>query len=77
MTQLMQGHAAKIDTALLRSYPQETQDKLRESQPSKTIGIPADVARVVVYLAAKQAAHINGQLLFVDGGKSLFARSAV
>jgi NAD(P)-dependent dehydrogenase (short-subunit alcohol dehydrogenase family) len=66
-----------IDTALLRSYPQETQDKLRESQPSKTIGIPADVARVVVYLAAKQAAHINGQLLFVDGGKSLFARSAV
>lgn len=65
-----------IDTPLLRSYPVETQEKLRLAQPSRTIGSPADVARVAVHLASAAARNINGQLLFVDGGKSLFARPA-
>lgn len=66
-----------IDTPLLRSYPAETQEKLRQAQPSRTIGTPADIGRVAVFLASGAARSINGQLLFVDGGKSLFARPAV
>jgi 3-oxoacyl-[acyl-carrier protein] reductase len=36
--------------------------------PLRRVGYPADVARVVAFLAGPDAAFITGQTLWVDGG---------
>jgi 3-oxoacyl-[acyl-carrier protein] reductase len=36
--------------------------------PLRRVGYPADVARVVAFLASRDASFINGQTLWVDGG---------
>jgi NAD(P)-dependent dehydrogenase (short-subunit alcohol dehydrogenase family) len=65
-----------IDTPLLRAEPPSVMDKLLAAQPTGTIGEPADVAWAVLYFAGPAAAHVTGQLLYVCGGKSLYARPA-
>lgn len=41
---------------------------LEEETPLGRIGIPADVAQTIYYLASDQASFITGQVLLVDGG---------
>jgi len=62
-----------IDTPLTRSLPEETLQKLTAAQPGGRVGKPEDVAAAVAFLASPEAAFINGQVLHVDGGKSIGA----
>jgi 3-oxoacyl-[acyl-carrier protein] reductase/2-[hydroxy(phenyl)methyl]-succinyl-CoA dehydrogenase BbsD subunit len=41
--------------------------------PSGKIGEPDDIAGTVMFLADDEAGFINGQVLYVCGGRSLFS----
>ena len=60
-----------IDTPLTRKLKPETFKKLKEALPGKEAGQPEDVARAVAFLAAPESGFITGQILYVDGGRSL------
>jgi len=62
-----------IDTPLTQSLPDNVLQKLIESQPTKTIGSPEDVAQAVAFLADDKTKFITGQTIYVDGGKSIGA----
>jgi NAD(P)-dependent dehydrogenase (short-subunit alcohol dehydrogenase family) len=62
-----------IDTPMTRSLPKEIFDRLVTAQPGKAPGQPEDVAAAVGFLASDAARFINGQVLYVDGGKSVAA----
>ncbi len=62
-----------IDTPLTQKLDKEIQDKLIAAQPTKTMGKPEDVAATVSFLASPRTGFITGQLLYVDGGKSIGA----
>lgn len=64
-----------IDTPLIRSLPQKVQDNLIQAQPTPLIGEPKDIANTVLFFASEEARYITGQVLHVDGGKSLGARN--
>jgi NAD(P)-dependent dehydrogenase (short-subunit alcohol dehydrogenase family) len=62
-----------IDTDLSRSLKQEVLQRLIESQPTKQMGKPEDVANAVSFLASPVTGFITGQVIYVDGGKSIGA----
>ncbi len=62
-----------IDTPLTQKLEQTVLQKLIEAQPTKTMGKPEDVARAVSFLANSKTQFITGQLIYVDGGKSIGA----
>jgi 3-oxoacyl-[acyl-carrier protein] reductase len=63
-----------IDTPLLQAEPQEVMERLLTAQPMGTLGSPADVAHAARFLASPAARAITGQVLYVCGGKSLYAQ---
>jgi NAD(P)-dependent dehydrogenase (short-subunit alcohol dehydrogenase family) len=60
-----------IDTPLTRNLPVETYEKLVAAQPGKKAGNPDDIAHAVAFLASDESGFITGQVLHVDGGKSI------
>ncbi|MBI2966332.1 MAG: SDR family oxidoreductase [Bacteroidetes bacterium] len=62
-----------INTPMIAKLPQEVQQKLIEAQPTRTMGKPEDVAEMVSFLASGKSQFITGQLIYVDGGKSIGA----
>jgi len=63
-----------IDTPLVRSLRPDVLEKLIESQPTKTMGNPDDIASAALFLVSDEAKFITGEILHVDGGKSVGAR---
>lgn len=49
---------------------------LREQQPTGELGIPEDIAHAVSYFADPRANYVTGQLLIVDGGRSVGGTAA-
>jgi 3-oxoacyl-[acyl-carrier protein] reductase len=49
--------------------------KVADSVPVKRVGTPADVGRVVHFLAETDSGFITGQTLYICGGASLGALS--
>jgi NAD(P)-dependent dehydrogenase (short-subunit alcohol dehydrogenase family) len=66
-----------IDTPLLRAEPPEVMDRLLKAQPMGSLGSPADVAHAARVLASAAARSVTGQVLYVCGGKSLYAQPAI
>lgn len=60
-----------IETEMLRARSDTNLDALRAMQPGGTLGRPEDIAAAVVFLASAQARFVTGQVLLVDGGRSL------
>ncbi len=60
-----------IDTPLLDVLGPERLQALRDLQPGAAPGRPEDVAHAAAFLASPETCFITGQVLFVDGGKSL------
>jgi 3-oxoacyl-[acyl-carrier protein] reductase len=63
--------AGLIDTPLLRNLPPERLAAQLALQPTGRAGQPQDIAYAVSFLAAPHMDFITGQVIFVDGGKSL------
>ncbi len=66
-----------IDTPLFQALPEETKARLMQAQPGGSVGKPEDVAWAALFFASDEAAFVTGQLLYVCGGKSLYATPAV
>ena len=62
-----------IDTPLTQKLEKEVLQKLIDAQPTKAMGSPEDVANAVAFLADEGTKFITGQILYVDGGKSIGA----
>jgi 3-oxoacyl-[acyl-carrier protein] reductase len=62
-----------IDTPLLRNRDPELLERLVKSVPVGRLGQPSDVASAVAFLASSRARSITGQVLYVCGGKSVYA----
>ncbi|MCU0818992.1 MAG: SDR family oxidoreductase [Beijerinckiaceae bacterium] len=60
-----------IDTPLLQALSPERMAAQLALQPTGKAGRPADIANAVSFLAAPEMDFITGQVLLVDGGKSL------
>lgn len=62
-----------IDTPLTQALPADVQQKLLDAQPTRTIGQPEDVADAVAFLTSQRNRFVTGQVVYVDGGKSIGA----
>ncbi|MBB4018435.1 3-oxoacyl-[acyl-carrier protein] reductase [Chelatococcus caeni] len=60
-----------IETEMLRARSDTNLDALRALQPSGRLGESQDIAHAVAFLASPKAGFITGQVLIVDGGRSL------
>ena len=65
-----------IDTPLLRAEPPGVMERLLKAQPMGTLGSPADVAHAARFLAGPTVRAVTGQVLYICGGKSLYAQPA-
>ncbi len=50
----------------------EMVDGMQRGTPLRRVGLPDDIADVIVFLASDQARWLTGQLLFVGGGHRMF-----
>lgn len=53
------------------NVPADVQRRLAEANPTRRLGSPTDIARVVVFLCSDASAYVNGQVLQVDGGHQI------
>ena len=60
-----------IDTPLLGPLTPERRADLLRLQPTGRMGTPEDVADLVSYLVSPRAGFVTGQVMLIDGGKSL------
>lgn len=60
-----------VDTDMLHYMSEERQKAMLTLQLLGRIGQPEDIARAVSFLAARENTYITGQVLIVDGGRSL------
>lgn len=60
-----------VDTEMLRYMTPERQKMMLSLQLLGRIGQPEDIARAVSFLASPENRYITGQILIVDGGRSL------
>ncbi len=62
-----------IDTPLTQKLGKEVLEKLIQAQPTKAMGKPEDVASTVSFLVSEKTNFVTGQIIYVDGGKSIGA----
>jgi 3-oxoacyl-[acyl-carrier protein] reductase len=67
-----------IETAMQHATAERigtTIEQMRETVaamvPVRRSGVPADVAEVAAFFAAEESGYVTGQVLYVDGGRSL------
>jgi 3-oxoacyl-[acyl-carrier protein] reductase len=66
-----------IDTPILDGLPEERRQDLLKLQPTGRMGRPEDIANTVAFLVDDRTEFITGQVLIVDGGKSLGVSGAL
>jgi 3-oxoacyl-[acyl-carrier protein] reductase len=62
-----------IDTPLLRNREPDALARLLKSVPIGRVGTPEEVANAVAFLSSDRSRRITGQVLYVCGGKSVYA----
>ena len=60
-----------VDTRMLDDFTAPMRRSLENREPSGAAANPRTIADAVAFLCSGQAAQINGQVLIVDGGKSV------
>jgi 3-oxoacyl-[acyl-carrier protein] reductase len=64
-----------IETDMSEAVRNKAGDMIKKLIPMRRLGLPEDVARVVLFLAGPDSGYVTGQILTVDGGLSLGAVS--
>lgn len=62
-----------IDTPMTQNLPKKVLEKLIAAQPGNRMGTPDDIARAVAFLSSDDSGFITGQVIHVDGGRSIGA----
>jgi len=57
-----------VKTAMTEAMPKEVIDAAIQTIPVKRVGQPMDLAYAYLFLASKEAAFVNGEVLNVNGG---------
>lgn len=60
-----------IDTPLTQGLTKEVMKGLINAQPTRKVGKPQDIANVVSFLVSEKSNFITGQIIHVDGGRSI------
>ena len=60
-----------IKTEMTDAVPTEIMDRVVEQIPVKRLGTPAEVARVVLFLAEPESSYITGQAYSINGGLNM------
>ena len=60
-----------IETEMFDAVPGKVKEKFIRRIPLGRLGIPADVARLHLFLASDDASYMTGQTVFCDGGITL------
>jgi NAD(P)-dependent dehydrogenase (short-subunit alcohol dehydrogenase family) len=50
--------------------PKQAEEAFSQQNPSKRLGLPEEVAKLVVFLMSDDCAYVNGQIIAIDGGQS-------
>jgi 3-oxoacyl-[acyl-carrier protein] reductase len=61
-----------IETPMTSVLNESQKSRLVDEIPLGRIGVPADVAAAVVYLASDEAGWVTGTTLHVNGGIAMF-----
>lgn len=62
-----------IHTPMWDELPEKDKQFLLARQPTGKLGDPDDIAETALFLADDEAGFVSGQILYVCGGRSLFA----
>lgn len=57
-----------IQTAMTAGLPQEARSRLLTRSNLNRVGLPAEVANVIMYLASDMSSFVTGQVIRIDGG---------
>jgi 3-oxoacyl-[acyl-carrier protein] reductase len=60
-----------IETPMTAALNDKQRENLLANVPSARLGLPAEVAAAVVYLASREASYVTGQTLHVNGGMAM------
>jgi len=52
------------------SDPQAAEDEYAKANPTKRLGRPEEVGKLVVFLLSEDCSYVNGQVIAIDGGQS-------
>lgn len=52
------------------SDPKAAQTEYAKANPTKRLGLPQEVAKVVVFLLSEDCSYVSGQTIAIDGGES-------
>jgi len=50
--------------------PKAAETEYAQANPTKRLGLPEEVAKVVAFLLSEDASYVNGQTIAIDGGES-------
>jgi len=50
--------------------PKAAKTEYAQQNPIKRLGLPREVAKVIVFLISEDASYVNGQTIAIDGGES-------
>ena len=59
------------ETAMTRSMPPEVKEKLVKSTPLQRAAQPSEIANLVAFLCSERSSFITGQVIVIEGGRSL------
>jgi len=57
-----------VQTDMTAALPEKALDVLRARIPMRRMGLPEEVARVMLFLASDLSSYVTGQVLRIDGG---------
>jgi 3-oxoacyl-[acyl-carrier protein] reductase len=60
-----------IETAMTQSLNEKQKEAILAGVPAGRLGLPAEVAAAVVFLASSESAYVTGQTLHVNGGMAM------
>lgn len=50
--------------------PKQAEDQYAQSNPTKRLGLPEEVGKLVVFLLSEDCSYVSGQIIAIDGGQS-------
>ncbi|RYZ45626.1 MAG: glucose 1-dehydrogenase [Sphingobacteriales bacterium] len=50
--------------------PKQAEEVYAQSNPSKRLGLPEEVGKLVVFLLSEDCSYVSGQVIAIDGGQS-------